>query len=87
MTTPIDHQMDDAVHDIRADRLCAIFADVLGVATVGVDDDFFDLGGQSLQAMLIAARIKSELGAVVTLIDLFDHPTVGRLLTKLGPSS
>lgn len=70
--------------DPAAARLCAIFAAVLNVPVIGVDDDFFDLGGQSLHAMLIAGRIKTELGAAISLMDLFDHPTVGQLLEKLG---
>jgi acyl carrier protein len=77
----LDHQNPAAV------RLCAIFAEVLGVPAIGLDDDFFELGGQSLHAMLIAGRVKTEFGVAISLMDLFDHPTVGRLLDRMGEGS
>jgi acyl-coenzyme A synthetase/AMP-(fatty) acid ligase/acyl carrier protein len=62
--------------------LRAIFADVLAVPTVGSDDSFFELGGQSLQAMRMILRIETELGLKTTIAELFDAPTPA-LLTKL----
>jgi amino acid adenylation domain-containing protein len=59
--------------------LCDIFGSVLGVAAVGIDDSFFDLGGQSLQAMRLLNRIKAEVGVAVLVHVLFDHPTVAEL--------
>jgi amino acid adenylation domain-containing protein len=60
----------------RQELLCGIFAEVLGVPQVGVDDSFFDLGGQSLQAMRLTSRIQAALGADVPIAALFDAPTV-----------
>jgi amino acid adenylation domain-containing protein len=43
-------------------KLCAIWSEVIGVEQVGIDDDFFDLGGDSLQLAQAAARMSTALG-------------------------
>ncbi|MER6350758.1 amino acid adenylation domain-containing protein [Streptomyces sp. NPDC001634] len=59
--------------------LAQIFADCLNVSGVGEDDDFFLLGGHSLSAARLVARVRAELGHEVTIADVFRHPTVRRL--------
>ena len=48
-------------------RLAAIWVDALGLASIGVEDNFFDLGGHSLLAVELLSRVRRELGAEVTL--------------------
>jgi amino acid adenylation domain-containing protein len=59
--------------------LCEIFSALLEVPEVGIDDSFFELGGQSLQAMRLCTRIGSTVGVSVSMNRLFDSPTVAQL--------
>ena len=56
-------------------RLCAIFADVLGLDTVGREDNFFDLGGSSLLATRAMTRVHEELSPTPSLVGFFAEPT------------
>jgi amino acid adenylation domain-containing protein len=61
------------------ERLCALFADVLGLPRVGVDQSFFDLGGHSLLGMRVLAGLRSLFAVEVGIADLFENPTVADL--------
>ncbi|WP_433223107.1 condensation domain-containing protein [Dactylosporangium sp. CS-047395] len=54
----------------------AIWRDVFGNPQIGPDDDLFDLGGDSLTATQIIARMRKTLGLDVDIDTFFDHPTV-----------
>jgi amino acid adenylation domain-containing protein len=62
-----------------------LWQEVLGVGKVGVHDDFFGLGGNSIESIRVVSRLK-KLGLVVTPKMLFDHPTVAGL-TAIGPDA
>ncbi|WP_231387245.1 non-ribosomal peptide synthase/polyketide synthase [Nocardia sp. BMG111209] len=59
--------------------VAGVYAEVLGVDTVGADDDFFRLGGGSLAAARAAARIGAALGVIVPVRWLFESPRVADL--------
>jgi len=64
--------------------LCAIWSEVLGIEKVGVYDDFFALGGHSLAASRIVARIVRDFRLNLSLRDFFDSPTVADMATALA---
>ncbi|MEQ0563558.1 non-ribosomal peptide synthase/polyketide synthase [Amycolatopsis sp. NEAU-NG30] len=70
----------------RTDRerlVTDVWAEVLGVARVGVDDDFFDLGGDSLLGIRVVARLRDALGTDVPARLVFTAPTPARLAAQL----
>lgn len=68
----------------RQETLCSLFAEALGVTRVGLDDSFFDLGGQSLNGVRLINLINNALGLELTIDELFDFPTVAELDQHLG---
>jgi len=67
----------------RETALATIWQDLLGVASVGRQDDFFVLGGSSLLAMQVIARIRRDLGVAAEIADLFEAPRIAALALRL----
>ena len=65
-------------------QLLAIWEDVLGVRGIGIRDDFFDLGGNSLLAMRMLHRAELACGKVILPSALFRNPTVERLAGEMA---
>ncbi|MEU4928630.1 amino acid adenylation domain-containing protein [Streptomyces yokosukanensis] len=63
--------------------VAAVWQQVLGVATVSAQDDVFDLGAQSLQAIQVANRLGTELRRDVKVAWIFQHPTPAQLAAYL----
>ncbi|ROQ63162.1 amino acid adenylation domain-containing protein [Streptomyces sp. 840.1] len=65
--------------------ITTIWSEILGIKTVGVHDNFFDLGGQSISAVRVASRVR-EAGLPITLQQIMRHPTVAGLAAVVdGP--
>ncbi len=64
-------------------KIAGVFSELLGVERIGTTDSFFDLGGNSLTATRIVARINATLGTELSVLDLFEAPTVGALAARV----
>ncbi|MGD3111879.1 phosphopantetheine-binding protein [Streptomyces sp. YGL11-2] len=66
-----------------ADVIAEIWCEVLELPEVGVDDNFFDLGGHSILLQMVHERVILRTAKDVALLDLFNHPTVRSLARHL----
>jgi phthiocerol/phenolphthiocerol synthesis type-I polyketide synthase E len=74
-----------APRDALERELAAMWRELLGVAKVGVHDDFFELGGQSLVAVRMFQRIAKKYGVELPLSTLFEASTIGDWAALLRP--
>lgn len=68
-------------------KLVGIYRSLLQIDKVGIDDNFFDLGGNSLSSIQLVENIKKELNLVVPVVTLFEYPTISALANYLEPKS
>jgi len=64
-------------------RIAGVWRELLGVDGVGAEDNFFDLGGHSLLLVRLQAKLASDLGHDVPVVELFQYPTVRSLAARL----
>jgi glycopeptidolipid biosynthesis protein len=69
------------------ESLAGIYAHVLGVERVGVDDSFFDLGGDSISAMRVIAAVNTALDVSLPVRTLFEAPSVSSLSRHLDAAA
>lgn len=82
---PVDSPGEVAKPRSRIDRtLVEIWEQTLGIGQVGIDDNFFDIGGHSLLAMRVFAAIEKRLGRRLPIALLFEAPTVRELSDHLS---
>ena len=60
------------------------WCDALGVSSVGLSDNFFDLGAHSLTVAEVQARLQQDLGRDIALVDLFEFSSVASLAAHLA---
>jgi amino acid adenylation domain-containing protein len=65
-------------------QVAAVWQEVLGVPVIGVDDNFFDLGGHSLLMVRAHGRLQEAFGRPIPMVELFRFPTVGSLAAFLA---
>jgi amino acid adenylation domain-containing protein/non-ribosomal peptide synthase protein (TIGR01720 family) len=65
--------------------IAEVWAEVLGVPAVGLDDNFFDLGGHSLLLVRVQERLREVLGREVAIVDFFRFPTIREIARFLAP--
>jgi amino acid adenylation domain-containing protein len=63
--------------------LCTLFAETLRVPRVGLDDSFFDLGGDSVMLIRLVTRIRAALGCKLSIHSFYEGPTVAALTEKI----
>jgi amino acid adenylation domain-containing protein len=70
-----------------AQTLAKVWAAVLGYGSVGLEDNFFSLGADSITAMQVVNRVTAELGLPATLAMIFEHPTPAALALALAETA
>jgi acyl-coenzyme A synthetase/AMP-(fatty) acid ligase/acyl carrier protein len=88
LPSPTDHNVlrDTVFEGPRTpteQRVAAVVASLLGLQQVGVNDNFFYLGGNSLFGTQVIARLRDAFNVEVSLLKLFDHPTVAELAAEV----
>ena len=59
--------------------MCSIFTDVLGLEKVGITDNFFRVGGNSILAIKLANKISKALDTNINVADIFSYENVAKL--------
>ncbi|PCK01491.1 MAG: hypothetical protein COA42_23000, partial [Alteromonadaceae bacterium] len=82
LTSEADHYV--APSNQLQETLCTLWQELLGLDRVGLDDNFFDLGGHSLLLIKMQTRLSVLIKQAVDVVELFQYPTVSRLASHLA---
>ncbi|HZF13175.1 MAG TPA: beta-ketoacyl synthase N-terminal-like domain-containing protein, partial [Thermoanaerobaculia bacterium] len=63
--------------------LTGIWRELLAIEEIGPDDNFFDLGGHSMLLAIVRARVQESLGVELSMLDLYNHPTLTDLSLRI----
>jgi acyl carrier protein len=83
LETPVDAAADTASSDVMLGAVLEMWREALGADDLGPDDEFFELGGDSLSAVQLMGRIRERFGVEMSIAVLFDCPTARELTTEL----
>jgi amino acid adenylation domain-containing protein/non-ribosomal peptide synthase protein (TIGR01720 family) len=72
--------------DEREELIVRLWQEALGITPIGIHDSFFDLGGDSIIGLQIAAKAK-RLGLTITSKQIFEHPTIAELAAELATAA
>jgi acyl carrier protein len=84
--SPTDQATCDLVEEPKSvveEHLCSVWSEVLGIAQVDVDANFFAMGGHSLKAIQVMARARKAFGYEISIAQFFDAPTVRQLARQI----
>lgn len=65
-------------------QLCKIFEEVIEVDKVGIDDNFFDIGGDSLKAIMLISHIEKQLGIRLATAYIYQNPTIREIANNIS---
>jgi amino acid adenylation domain-containing protein len=84
---PVLADQKSAIPLTEAQQMIALaWMNALGIQRVGLDDNFFDIGGDSLRMAAVECELKANFQRAFTIVDLFEHPTVRSLTAWLTDS-
>ncbi|HSU14720.1 MAG TPA: amino acid adenylation domain-containing protein [Longimicrobium sp.] len=78
-------QTETAPRTAAEQAIARVWREVLGVEHVGVDENFFEIGGHSLLLARLQERLNEEMGSALTFVDLFQFTTIAALAGHLAP--
>ena len=62
--------------------IAQIWQEVLGIDQIGVEDNFFEIGGSSLKAVQVISKLRSQLQLDISLVNIFDKPNIRSLVNQ-----
>lgn len=73
--------------NLQEKKICQLWQDVLSIDKVGIEDDFFQIGGDSLKLLTLISRMKTLLDIEITITDFFKNKTIKNILHHLQQKS